>query len=351
MMSRLNSLLADPLFVASAPGVALLSKPLGFIDIGARWGVHPWVEPLAGAIAVLLFEPDKEEFDRLQLHLASNAPWKVCQIEPQALGAAEGRGLLHVFSKPNNSSLRSANRALIDRYNIAGFEPTDSVSMPVTSLDKILFGDRAEENYWGEFLKLDTQGTEYEILHGAQRTLSERTIAMIVEVEFCHLYEDQKLFSELEVLLRENGFSFYGFTKINHRSRKRVPQLDKHKEVWRERALHADAIFFKDPLPGGAKQVCLSERGNYVLFACAMLLGYYDFALELALETWAVGEEAKRIEKLVRQFATLSPTQSYSDARSLAERVREKPEFANIEVGRFVDRRRHWCDYDDVSFL
>src|SRR4028118_952816 len=124
MMSRLNSLLADPLFVASAPGVALLSKPLGFIDIGARWGVHPWVEPLAGAIAVLLFEPDKEEFDRLQLHLASNTPRKVCQIEPQALGAAEGRGLLHVFSKPNNSSLRSANRALIDRYNIAGFEPT-----------------------------------------------------------------------------------------------------------------------------------------------------------------------------------------------------------------------------------
>jgi len=350
-MSRLNSLLTDPLFAASAPGVAFQSKPLGFIDIGARRGAHPCIEPLAGATAVLLFEPDREEFDRLQSNLVSEVPWKVCQIEPQALAAASGSAQLHLYSNPNNCSLRPANFNLVERYNIAGFEPKGSVSLPVVSLDQILFGDRAEEDYWGEFLKLDTQGTEYEILQAAQRTLSERTMAMIVEVEFCHLYEEQKLFSELEILLRESGFSFYGFAKINHRSRKRVPQLDKHKEIWRERALHADAIFFKDPLPGGPKQVSLSERGNYVLFTCALLLGYYDFALELALETWAVGEEAKRIEKLVRQLAALSPAQSYSEARSLAERVREKPEFANIEVGRFVDRRRQWCDYDDVSFL
>ena len=350
-MSRLNSLLADPLFAASAPGLALQSKPLGFIDIGARRGVHPSIEPLAGATAVLLFEPDREEFDSLQSNLASDTPWKVCQIEPQALAGQEGNALLHLFSNPNNNSLRPANLALIDRYNIAGFDSKGSVTLPAVSLDGILFGgDRVGEDYWGEFLKLDTQGTEFEILQGAQRTLSERTAAIIVEVEFCHLYEGQKLFSELEILLRESGFSFYGFAKVSQRSRKRQPQLDKYKEVWQERSIHADAVFFKDPLPGGSKQISLSERGNYVLFTCALLLGYYDFALELALETWASGEEAKRIENLVRQWAALSPEQSYSDALALAEQVGDRPELANIEVGRFVDRRRQYSDCDDVSF-
>lgn len=350
-MSKLNTLLADPLFVASAPGVALQSKPLGFIDIGARRGVHPSIEPLAGATAALLFEPDREEFDRLQSNLASDNPWKICQIEPLALAGQKGNTLLQLFSNPNNNSLRLANLAFIDRYNIPGFDSKGRVTLPADSLDGILFKqDRAGEDYWGEFLKLDTQGTELEILQGAKRTLSERTAAIIVEVEFCYLYEGQKLFSELEIFLRESGFSFYGFEKISKRSRKRQPQLNKYKEVWQERAIHADAVFFKDPLPGSYQKISLSERGNYVLFTCALLLGYYDFALELALATWAVGEEAKRIEKLVRQCAARPPEESYSDALALADRVSEHPELANIEVGHFVDRRRQYCDCDDVSF-
>ena len=66
---------------------------------------------------------------------------------------------------------------------------------------------------------------------------------------------------------------------------------------------YADAVFFKDPLPGGPQREPLSMRGNHVLFACTILLGYYDFALELALATWAFGVEATRIEKLVRKCA------------------------------------------------
>ena len=50
--------------------------------------------------------------------------------------------------------------------------------------------------------------------------------------------------------LREWDFSFFGFTHLATRSRK---GLDKHNTLGRERALWADAVFFKDPLPGGAK--------------------------------------------------------------------------------------------------
>jgi FkbM family methyltransferase len=348
MNQALNSLVNESLFAESAAGAALRQKPLGFVDVGARGGVHGLVEPIAGVTAVLAFEPDEEECARLRSHLALNSPWAVCDLEACALAQGDGEAMLHLLSAPTNHSLRPPNLEMVQRYNMVKWHQVGSFPLQTTSLDKVLFERRLKEDYWGEFLKLDTQGTEFEILKGSQRTLSERTVAIFTEVAFCQLYDGQKLFSDVEMLLRECGFSFYGFATVHQRSRK---QLDKRKQIGQERTIWADAVFFKDPLPGGSKQISISERGNYVLFTCALLLGYYDFALELALETWAVGEEAKRIEKLVRQCAALSSEQSYSDALALAERVREYPELANIEVGRFVDRRRQWCDYDDVSFL
>lgn len=348
MESSLNSLLLEPLFAESAPCATLRTKPLGFVDIGARGGVHPLVEPLAGVTAVLGFEPDEEECARLNAELASGSPWAACSIEPLALAAGDGSAQLYLMSAPTNHSLRPPNIQFTRRYNMVKWEQVGVIPLRTTNLDKILFGPRAQEDYWGEFLKLDTQGTEFEILEGTQRTLTERTMAIISEVEFFQVLEGQKLFSDVEMFLRERGFAFYGFATMGLRSRK---LLDKRKEAGRERLFYADAVFFKDPLPGGPQRMALSERGNYVLFACAMLLGYYDFALELALETWAVGAEAKRIEELVRKRAALPPLQAYNDALELGQRVQANRELANVEVGRFVDQRRHLCDYNDFQIL
>src|SRR5205823_5272419 len=145
---------------------------------------------------------------------------------------------------------------------------------------------------FGEFIKLDTQGTEYEILTGAKETLSDRTVALLVEVWYCQVYDSQKLFSDIELFLRSLGFSFYG-ASVHYRSRK---FLDKRRHITKERPLWADAVFLKDPLPGGYSCVQLTERQVHVLFVCSMLLGFFDFALELARTTWADGDERVRID-------------------------------------------------------
>ena len=346
MESVLNSLLSEPLFAESAPCATLRSKPLGFVDAGARGGVHSLVEPLAGVTAVLGFEPDEEECIRMNTQLTAGSPWAASCIEPIALAAEDSTAQLYLLSAPTNHCLRQPNIRFTRRYNMVKWQQMGVVSLRTTSLDKILFGPRAQEDYWGEFLKLDTQGTEFEILRGAERTLAERTVAIFSEVEFFQVMEGQKLFSDVEVFLRERGFAFYGFATTGYRSCK---LLDKRGEAGRERMFYADAVFFKDPLPGSPECRVLSERGNHVLFICALLLGYYDFALELASATWASGAEAERIEKLVRKCAALPPSKAHNDVQELARRVQTKPDVANIEVGRFVDRRRHLCDYNDIQ--
>jgi FkbM family methyltransferase len=345
MGSDLSSLLLEPLFAESAPCATLRAKPLGFVDIGARGGAHPLVEPIAGLTAVLGFEPDVEECDRLNGDVSVAERWAKFHIEPIALAEGDGVARLHFLSTPTNHSLLRPNLGFTHRYNMVKWQEIGGAPIKTTSLDKVLFDIRAKEDYWGEFVKLDTQGTEYEILRGAQRTIAERTVAIVSEVEFFQVMEGQKLFSEVEMFLRQRGFAFYGFATIGNRSCK---LLDKSRESGRERLFYADAVFFRDPLPGAPPCEPLSERGAHVLFVCALLLGYYDFALELAVATWATGEEAKRIEKMIRKLAAIPVSKAYADVLELAQRVQLKPELANIEVGQFVDRRRHLADYNDI---
>ncbi len=340
-----NRILNHPDFSTSAPAATLRQTPLGFVDVGARGGVHDVVDAIAGITAILGFEPDREEIARLRGELAQGTPWARCEMEPIALGDKSGPAQLHLLSAPTNHSLRPPNQGFTDRYRMGKWKQTGVLPLQTRPLDEILFGPRADEPFWGEFLKLDTQGTEYEILEGCGRTLRERTVAVITEVEFFQIYEGQRLFSDVELLLRKHGFSFYGFNTLHYRS---CRQLDKRREVGRERTFHTDAIFFKDPLPGGPFRGGLSARQQHVLFVCALLTDYYDFALELACTTWARGEEADRIQRLVHALAAWPPRQSHDEVLALAERVRATPEDANVELGKFVDRFRHLPDYDDM---
>jgi len=343
-----NWLADDPDFAASAAGRALATEPLGFVDVGARGGVHELVDPVARCTAVLGFEPAADECARLRAEVAAGSPWARCEIEPQALAARPGDATLHVLSAATNSSLRPPNEAFTARYRMDKWRELERTALPVTTLDHVLFAERPDETRWGEVVKLDTQGTEYEILRGARHTLRERTVALVTEVSFCELYRGQRLFSEVELLLRRQGFAFYGFASLHHRSQR---ALDKRHAAGRERILYGDAVFLRDPLPGGAARdhEPPSARRLHVLFTAALLFGYGDFALELARGTWADGAEAARIERLVRRCSAAEPESAVDAALELAGRVSLAPELANVAVGRFVDARR-WCwDYDDVA--
>jgi len=334
-------------FRLTRPGKTLASQPMGFIDVGARGGVHDLVSAVASDTAVLGFEPDEQACAELNEAMASGRlPWARLKILPMALADRRGPATLHLCSAPTNHSLLPVNRSFAERYRMEKFAPAGTHALITERLDDVLFGTLADEPFWGEFIKLDTQGTEYEILAGARRTLAERTVALFVEVEFCPIYERQKLFSELELALRDAGFTFFGFHSTHERSRK---LLDKKRHLGRERLLHADAVFFRDPLPGSERKVELAPRQQDVLFTCALLLGYFDYALELAEALIAPNErELATARSLIEQLAYHDPRAAQHAALDLAQSIHTRPDLANIAVGRFVDERRAVCNFEDV---
>lgn len=346
-LSGQNVLSDHPLFRDSAAGKSLQEMPLGFIDIGARGGAHDIVEPIAKQTAVLGFEPDEEECQRLMRMPEVYQPWGRFLLKSVALADKKGTASLKLLSSNTNHSLLSPNNALTKRYNMVKWEEVGQCSLETDTLDAVLLDESMKNQRWAEFLKIDTQGTEYEILEGSFKTLSAETVAVVAEVAFCELYQHQKLFSDVETLMRKQGFSFYGFTTLHTRSKK---YLDKRSSATRERLIYTDAVFFKDPLPGGYTAE-FNDRMAYTLFTVSLLLGFYDYALELANGTWlqkSNDEEKDRINELVQWCARKDPVQALKDINQLAVIANEKPELSNVIVGGFVDRRRFYCDYDDV---
>jgi hypothetical protein len=108
----------------------------------------------------------------------------------------------------------------------------------------------------------------------------------------------------VETFMRKSGFTFFGFSAMSYRSGRMRDMLGKGGSLWRERLIHADAVFFKDPLAENAP--ALTERAGHALFACSMLLGYFDLALEVALESWATGNEADKVRALISNYAQKS---------------------------------------------
>ncbi len=173
------------------------------------------------------------------------------------------------------------------------------------------------------------------------RTLRDRALFLCVEVSFCELYTGQKLFADIELLLRRAGFSFYGFDRVFNRSRK---ALDKRSHWSRERMIQADAYFFKDPFDHDGS--ALSDRALIILAVFALSTGYHDFALEILDRLGSAGAELRHA---VVAHSALSAQASRLEARTLATEVDARPDDANILVGKFVDQRRGRNDYFDVE--
>lgn len=347
-MADFNKLTNHPMFKKLLPAQSFQQMPLGFIDVGARGGAHELVEAIAAMTAVLGFEPDEEEYNRMLQDKSITSAWANFALEPIALADKVADATLHLLSAPTNHSLLPPNTGFTHRYNMPKWQEVGTWPLKTELMDTILFGKRKTEKHWGEFIKLDTQGTEYEILLGCNKMLTERTVALVTEVAFCELYKGQKLFSEIELLLREYGFTFYGFHTIHSRSQR---QLNKLTQVGVERAMYADAVFFKDPLPGTASKGPLNERQQHVLFVCALLLKYYDFALELASKTWAASspDQLNMVKELINDLSAIPCERTVQEVIQLANKVNTNPDKANIYAGKFADRRRPYFDYDDVA--
>lgn len=144
-------------------------------------------------------------------------------------------GTFHLCRAPLTSSLLRPNQSLLVRYeNLAELcEVIEEVPIETIRLDDINGVASVD------FLKIDIQGATLPALQGAQRML-EHTLVVHIEAEFVRIYQDEALFSECEIFLRDRGFMFHHFHRIEGR---RMTFGNRVVGQAPSQALWADAVF------------------------------------------------------------------------------------------------------------
>jgi len=174
------------------------ARPTAIVDVGANPidGDPPYKAMLAAGLCEIIgFEPQAEALTRLE---ASKGPRE--RYLPYTLGDGSAR-TLHVCELEGLTSLLVPDPAHLALFNLFPIWGTVKQQIPVTTRK---LDDIAEIAHL-DFLKMDIQGAEREVLAHGRGKLGE-TVVIQTEVSFVPLYQGQPVFGEMDLALRELGF-------------------------------------------------------------------------------------------------------------------------------------------------
>lgn len=143
-----------------------------FIDVGANLGMHTLraAKTVGRSGRVVSLEPSPFARDRLEWHVWRNGLDQVVVV-PAAVGRSKGKALLrHEEAHLGTGTLRA--RGVDDRF-------TRSTEVCVGTLDHLLPQPTAEKRV---LVKIDVEGFEADVVHGASQWIARSNTAFIIEV-------------------------------------------------------------------------------------------------------------------------------------------------------------------------
>jgi FkbM family methyltransferase len=227
-------------------------------------------------LTVYGFDADLDACTQANSELESQQIQWVEQHIPLAIAGSVGEATLHVTQNPMCSSLYSPNESFLSRFReLPELVNLDfSIDIETITLDEAC---RIEEIQEVDFLQIDVQGADLQVLEGASSLLSRSVLAIEVEVEFSPLYIDQPLFSDVDTYLRKQDFSLFDLI-LSHRTRSVSPIYSASR---RGQLLWGEAFYFRDLLSKNFKSPLQTPKQTLKLACLADALQFPDYALEL----------------------------------------------------------------------
>jgi len=172
------------------------------LDAGGRFGLHPTWKGFTGKLNYYLFEADIIEADRLKkkYHHRSDE----VKIVGKAVAKKKRKLILNLSKNRSMASTVTRNpiSSLFTEERLHEVEITEQVEVDAISFDNFC----EENNINADFLKIDTEGTELEIMKGAANQIQNNILGLRSEVAFDYIFEGMPLFGDLNKFMLDNGF-------------------------------------------------------------------------------------------------------------------------------------------------
>ena len=257
--------------------------PLTYFDIGTRDGFQSDLLPLAFAVHAVGFEPEPEEFQRL--NTTPDGRWASASYLPHGISAEGGPKDLYVAHDRKGASLLPPIPELGRQFNKPQFFDLDeTVTMDTVTLTAAV-AEAAGDGI--DYLKIDIEGAEYGVFQSAPEVLAN-TLAIKTEANHMPARVGQGLVRDIDLLLSESGFQLMDVVHPVHWRREGYvahPYISEHSPPYaRGQLIHGDYLYFRDPHT-------IDEDHEKLLKTAliAMAFGYFDHAL-MILERPSVGD-------------------------------------------------------------
>ena len=188
-------------------------------NVGARGGSCGFLLPEAFHVDALnvLYEPDTDCIDSIEMK-AARSPLLKSVVLPYALGAEAQRRTFKVRANPYTSSFGELNPAYKEFYEFAdGFDfvleeatlVVKTMEMEIQTIDYLTGSDGSVPP--PDFLLVDTEGGDLDVLIGARQSLRNGGLAVIAEAQFHPIWRDQNLFDKMWKFMTDVGFEIVSF--------------------------------------------------------------------------------------------------------------------------------------------
>ena len=177
------------------------------IDVGANGGQYASGLRAAGYRGrIVSFEPLSEPYGQMAAASADDAAWDCRQL---ALGRRRGTTTIHVSEDSRNSSIFAVGdrhlRTVPDSRLVGG------EAVRIDRLDRLW--PAIAQSAHRPYLKMDTQGSELEVLRGATRVLDGISLVE-VELSLLAVYESAPVFGDVYAVLAQHGFAPIAFEGV-----------------------------------------------------------------------------------------------------------------------------------------
>lgn len=265
---------------------ALLEKyipdkdPVCLVDVGAIGGLEKEWEEIKPHIQAIGFEPDERGYQQLKSTPKTLFFNEILWSEKKDLN-------FYITKQVERSSIYEPNFDFLeqfpdsDRFSVE--KKVTISSEKVTTLDS-LFGD----DMIPDFIKLDTQGSELDILKGSEKVLRKSIVGIKVEVEFGEMYKKQPLFSDVDSYLRSQGFELIDLQRVFMKRKEYTRSLGRGQLVF------GDALYFKK-IPVFLETLKENEDAEenkikaIKFISISLLYGMNDYAIALLKECYKQG--------------------------------------------------------------
>ncbi len=300
------------------------------IDVGGAVEMQPHWLRLPKVSRTYVFEPHVDSFLELIERQKIDPTYAYNHYLMIALGGKNGQRTLYKTNQPTGSSLHPPHPDGICNYPENDYLfPITEESIEVQTLESALDIFRLKQV---DAIKLDTQGTELEILKGLGPELSKDLLLIEMEIPIIGGYDgDATDLTSTIHFVEELGLDLFDFrcnrfpgnaVRLGKDFLKEKLAADLEVPSMAQRLAEVDAVFFKDPkklIDEGCSQEKL--RRLIVLLAVYYFFPEAVFAAQYASEHDIISEEEKtEILETLAKLHGMARNQSRAYEKHLAER-------------------------------